>query len=279
MAGRCGGALRLRPRDLSALLGRRDVLVLDTETTGVGPAAEVIEVIAIDTTGALRLSALALPVGPISRGSWELHGLSEAALHAMGARPWAEVHPELLSTRRNAAAVLAWRADFDARVLAQTAALRHRVPPPVAWADVRPAYVKARPGGRHSLADAMCREGLAWGRAPSPRRSRLPGGARPDARPRQRLTGTQAGECARSDGAGARTTQLRAADNRSHGVASGRGAGGGDCAVRVFHPGDGIPIQVGWALETTACFILVGNGWRRTRPRMGTRQCADWNPR
>ena len=74
----------------------------------------------------------------------------------------AEVHPELLSTLRNAAAVLAWRADFDVRVLAQTAALYHRTLPPVRWADVRPAYVKARPGGRHSLADAMRREGLEW---------------------------------------------------------------------------------------------------------------------
>ena len=159
---RRGGALRLRPRDIPALLGRRDVLVLDTETTGVVPVAEVIEVVALDTTGALRLSALSLPVGPISKGSRELHGLSAEALHAMGARPWAEVHPELLSTLRNAAAVLAWRADFDARVLAQTSAFHHRALPPVRWADVRPAYGKARPGGRHSLADAMRGEGLEW---------------------------------------------------------------------------------------------------------------------
>ena len=159
---RRGGALRLRPRDIAALLGRRDVLVLDIETTGVGPAAEVIEVVAIDTTGTLRLSALSLPVAPISQRSRELHGLSEEALHAMGARPWAEVHPELLSTLRDAGAVLAWRADFDARVLAQTAAFHHRALPPVRWADVRPAYVRARPGGRHSLADAMRREDLVW---------------------------------------------------------------------------------------------------------------------
>ena len=159
---RRGGALRLRSRDIPALLDRRDVLVLDTETTGLGSTAEVIEVVAIDTTGALRLSALSLPVGPISQRSWEIHGLSEETLHAMGARPWAEVHPELLSMLRNAAHVLAWRADFDARVLVQTAALHHRALPPVSWTDVRPAYVKARPGGRHSLADAMRREGLEW---------------------------------------------------------------------------------------------------------------------
>ena len=90
-------------------------------------AVVIIEVVTIDTTGALRLSAVSLPVGPISERSRELHGLSEEALHAMGARQRAEVHPELLSTLRDAAAVLAWRADFDAPVLAQTAALHHRL--------------------------------------------------------------------------------------------------------------------------------------------------------
>ena len=50
-----GGAMRLRRRDIRALLDRRDVLVHDTETTGVGSTAEVVEVVAIDTTGTLRL--------------------------------------------------------------------------------------------------------------------------------------------------------------------------------------------------------------------------------
>ena len=156
------GARRLRARDIPALLGREDVLVLDTETTGVGRNAEVIEVVAIDTTGALRFEALSFPFGPISRGSQEVHGLSAEALHAMGARPWPEVHPALVPVLREAEHVLAWRADFDARVLEQTAAFHNLAQPPVQWADVRPAYVDARPGGRHSLADAMRREGLTW---------------------------------------------------------------------------------------------------------------------
>ena len=156
------GAQRLRSRDIPELLDRRDMLVLDTETTGVGRGAEVIEVVAIDTTGALRVSALSMPSGPVSQGSWEVHGMSEASLSAMGARPWPEVHPALVSTMRTAEYVLAWRADFDARVIEQTAALHNLALPPVRWADVRPAYVEARPSGRHSLADAMRREGLEW---------------------------------------------------------------------------------------------------------------------
>ena len=42
-----------------------------------------------------------------------------------------------------------------------------------------------------------------------------------------------------------------------------------------FRPSPGTPTRTAWALETAARFILVGNGGRRTRPRMGTRQCAD----
>ena len=88
--------------------------------------------------------------------------MSEEALHAMGARPWPEVHPALVSAMRTAEYVLAWWADFDARVVEQTAALHNLALPPTRWADVRPAYVEARPWGAHSLADAMQREGLEW---------------------------------------------------------------------------------------------------------------------
>ena len=160
LAGR--GAKRLRAREIPALLEREDTLIVDTETTGIGRGAEVIELVAIDTTGTLRLSALSIPVGPISHESWEIHGLSLEALDAQGARPWLKVHQEFAALLRDAQWVLAWRADFDARVLRQTAAAQNLELPPIEWADVRPAYVDARPRGPHSLADAMRREGLRW---------------------------------------------------------------------------------------------------------------------
>ena len=156
------GAKRLRARDIPALLDREDVLIIDTETTGVGRRAEVIEIVAIDTTGALRLSALSLPVGPIAHESAEIHGLSLDTLRAEGARPWTEIEEALAAVLRGARCALAWRANFDARVLGQTAAVHNLAPAPIEWADVRPAYVDAQPGGRHSLADAMRREGLQW---------------------------------------------------------------------------------------------------------------------
>ena len=160
LAGR--GAKRLQAQDVPGLLDRTDTLVVDTETTGVGRGAEVIELVAIDTTGALRLSALSLPVGPISQKSLDIHGLSLRALHAEGARPWPEIHHECTAQLRDAACVLAWRANFDDRVLRQSAAAHNLALAPIEWADVRPAYVDARPAGPHSLADAVRREQLRW---------------------------------------------------------------------------------------------------------------------
>ena len=70
--------------------------------------------------------------------------------------------PGVVSVLRSTEHVLAYRADSDARFLAQTAARHHLALPPVQWADVRPAYVEVRPGGAHSLAEAMRRERLEW---------------------------------------------------------------------------------------------------------------------
>ena len=155
-------AKRLRARDIPSLLDRDDTLILDTETTGLGASAEVIEVVAVDTTGARRLSAVSIPVGPITHESWEIHGLTLDGLHAQGARSWPEVHEELAATLGRARHVLAWHADFDARVLRQTAAVHNLALPAVEWADVRPAYVEARPKGGHNLAHSMRRERLKW---------------------------------------------------------------------------------------------------------------------
>ena len=115
-------------------LDRPDVLIVDTETTGLGNRAEVIEVAAIDTTGAIRYEAMSLPVGRISAGAARVHGLSRRKLKAGGARPWPEVHAELAAVLSGAAVVFAWNAGFDRRLLSQTAERHGLNPSPVAVA-------------------------------------------------------------------------------------------------------------------------------------------------
>ena len=48
-----------------SLLDRRDVLIVDTETTGLDSTAEIIEIAMLDTTGKPRFEALALPAGRV----------------------------------------------------------------------------------------------------------------------------------------------------------------------------------------------------------------------
>lgn len=139
--------------DWRALLDRDDVLILDTETTGLGKGAEVIEVAVLDTTGAVQYESLSLPVGRIQPGARDVRGLTRERLREAGARPWPAVHGELVAILDRAAMVLAWYADFDRRLLRQTAERHGLSLPRVSWRDMLPEYRAhrgERPGkGRH----------------------------------------------------------------------------------------------------------------------------------
>lgn len=102
---------------IAGLLERDDVLILDTETTGMGKTAEVIEVSVIDTRGEVLLDTLVKPKVPtMNRFAQRVHGISLGML--ADAPTWPDVLPELasLADRRT---VLAWNAPFDAGMLAQ----------------------------------------------------------------------------------------------------------------------------------------------------------------
>ena len=106
--------------DWGALLDRSDVLILDTETTGLGNRSEVVEVALVDTRGEVRLARLIMPIGRISRQASEIHGLTRTLLKELGAKPWPEVVPEYEALLRTAHTVLVWNAEFDARLISQT---------------------------------------------------------------------------------------------------------------------------------------------------------------
>ena len=67
---------RKRTADWPALLDRDDVLVVDTETTGLGGTAEVVEVGVVDTTGKVRLHVLSMPQSRMPREASAIHGLT-----------------------------------------------------------------------------------------------------------------------------------------------------------------------------------------------------------
>ena len=157
-----GGFIRRQEilSDWRQFLERPDVLIVDTETTGLGDRAEIVEIAIIDTTGAIQFEALTMPQGRIPKEASDVHGLTRAKLKEEGAKPWPELHAQVTGIIESARVVLAYNADFDSRVLSQTAK-RHglRVPSqPWPWYDLLEDYRTLRPAGRHKLVSATRRE-------------------------------------------------------------------------------------------------------------------------
>ena len=143
-------------------LDRSDILIVDTETTGLGQRAEVLEVAVLDTTGAPRFEALSLPQGPIARAASNVHGLTRRTLKDAGARKWPDVHSELVAAISGARILLAWNARFDAQMLEQTAKRHGLEFPNMTWHDLLESYrvlVQEAPRkGRHTLTAVARRE-------------------------------------------------------------------------------------------------------------------------
>ena len=141
------------------LLNRRDVLILDTETTARNTDLawldpEVMEVAVIDTTGALRYRSYSSTEMPLDK-------MSNRKAHVVSkGPPWTKVHLQLYGVLKDASVVLAWNAGFDRSRLMQTSDKYNLNTPPLPWRDALADYRRLRPGGSHSLAHALDREGV-----------------------------------------------------------------------------------------------------------------------
>lgn len=112
---------RFDAQDWQSLLNRNDVLILDTETSGLDASAEVLEVGLIDTHGNELLHRYSLPEYSISRKATSVHGLDKKRLNQMGAEPWPNIHEDVWQLMSQASAVVIYNAEFDLRILCQTA--------------------------------------------------------------------------------------------------------------------------------------------------------------
>ena len=102
------------------LLNRQDVLILDTETTGVSKWSEVVDIALIDTCGRAVYDSPVLPQGPIPRAASNVHGLTRKHLEELGAKPWPDHHESVVAALRRASVLLAYNLRFDLRLIDQT---------------------------------------------------------------------------------------------------------------------------------------------------------------
>lgn len=142
---------------VNTLLGRTDVFILDTETTGLKDS-EVIELALVDTTGAVRLSTLIKPQTPVMNPyAQRVHGIS---LRELDKEPsWPEVLPEFVALTKDAT-VLAWNAPFDARMLEQTSARWGLPHPKLFYICAMRLYARTHNRSSYGLHKAVATEGL-----------------------------------------------------------------------------------------------------------------------
>lgn len=91
---------------------------LDTETTGLGPDDEIIEIAITDMTGTPLINTLVRPTKPIPPEATEINGITDEMV--AGAPTWLEVYPKVMAILRDKK-FIAWNAGFDARMITQTA--------------------------------------------------------------------------------------------------------------------------------------------------------------
>jgi DNA polymerase-3 subunit epsilon len=158
------------------------VVFLDTETTGFGPRAEIIDIGIVGADGTLLLDTLIRPEAPIPASTSRVHGLYDDDV--AGAPSWADVYPEVHRILTGARVVV-YNAPFDSGMVTTNCQRNGLVIPSAQWhcamrkysdfaspAPSRPGRGQPRwykldaaaaafgvaPGGHRALADAdVCR--------------------------------------------------------------------------------------------------------------------------
>lgn len=80
-------------QDWNDLLNRKDVIIVDTETTGLGKQAELVQMSALNTRGKRIFNLYFQPQGSIDPKAARIHGLTEKKTEAIGSQTFSETLP------------------------------------------------------------------------------------------------------------------------------------------------------------------------------------------
>ena len=102
---------------LARLRLQSNPVYLDTETTGLGPQDEIIEVCLLESDGSVFFESLVRPTAPIPMDAVRVHGITDAMVAQAPRWPevWAELKPRLAGR-----VVAVYNAEFDLRLLQQS---------------------------------------------------------------------------------------------------------------------------------------------------------------
>lgn len=97
-------------------LQKSDFVIMDTETTGLGTDAEIVEISIIDRDGTDLFTSLVRPINPIPPDVVAIHGITNQMVQH--APTWADVHDcvmHLFSNRK----IAIYNSEYDIRMLRQ----------------------------------------------------------------------------------------------------------------------------------------------------------------
>jgi DNA polymerase III subunit epsilon len=103
------------------VLQQPNVVFLDTETTGLGEDAEIIDIAIVDRDGNVLLDTLVRPSDAIPPDASLIHGIDDPAV--ADAPSWDSVYPLVGRILDSYGPVVVYNADFDQRLIEQTNAL------------------------------------------------------------------------------------------------------------------------------------------------------------
>jgi DNA polymerase-3 subunit epsilon len=110
------------------LLRQPNFYILDTETTGIGPRDEIVQLGVVDKSGKIILNTLVKPSQPVPLAAMAVHKITNERL--ADALPFSEWYVKL-SALLAGQTLIAYNMDFDWRMLTQSASIYGLPPFPV----------------------------------------------------------------------------------------------------------------------------------------------------
>lgn len=114
---------------------------LDTETTGLPPVAEVVDLAIITAGGEILVETLVRPLAPIPPAATAIHGLTDDDV--AGAPCWLEIHDQVCAALAGRTVVI-YNVDFDRRVLIGCSDRHLLALPEARWECAMAAYADYR---------------------------------------------------------------------------------------------------------------------------------------
>lgn len=129
-------------RQAKEILSDPDIIILDTETTGLdGCAEEIVEIAIRNVAGEILFDSLINPTVPISAEAGSVHGLTHETV--ANAPTWAEVDQQIIDILRQAPKIAIYNADFDFRLICQTRQAHGLLPSDYRWdREMTDIYIK-----------------------------------------------------------------------------------------------------------------------------------------